>query len=121
MNRRLRAAVEILLRLVLALGLAFAPLAHALNMATLVVPIQAGASGGCPHHAKSAERPASAEQTQAGECCVKKGSACHCAMALALPTAFVATPSAAGSDHPVSAPRLAASLLPAPEPPPPRA
>ena len=43
------------------------------------------------------------------------------AMTIALPVTIALTIAASGSEHPVSVPRLAASLLPSPEPPPPRA
>lgn len=114
-----RAGLDLLLRLTLALGLVFSPLAQPLAMASLATP-QPASAGGCPHHAKSAQMQAAPEQPKPGECCFKKGSACHCAMAVALPTTTRALPVASGSDHPDSAPRLACSLLPTPEPPPPR-
>jgi hypothetical protein len=114
-KRRLRALLDTLIRLLLVLGLAVSPLAQPLAMAALMTPAapQAQADSGCPHHAKAA-------QPKPGDCCFKPGSACHCAMAAALPTAALPAPATGLSDHPVSAPRLTVSRLAAPEPPPPR-
>lgn len=117
MSRRIRAAFAALIRLMLVLGLACSPLAQPLAMAAPAAPQQA-AAGACPHHAKSAQ--SGPEQPKPGECCFKKGSACHCAMTVALPTSALPVTASASSDHPVSAPRLTSSILPAPEPPPPR-
>lgn len=119
MSRRIRAAFEALVRLMLVLGLAFSPLAQPMALAALATVPQESMAG-CPHHAKSAQLHASPEQPRPGDCCYKKGSPCHCAMTVALPATITLTIEAAASEHPVSAPRLAASLLPTPEPPPPR-
>jgi len=113
-----RSTLAILLRLILALGLAFSPLAQPLALAALATPQPAQVEGGCPHHAQAAN--ADSSQPRPGECCYKKGAACHCAMAAALPAATLPAPTPSLSDHPVSVPRLSASVLPAPEPPPPR-
>lgn len=118
MNRGLRATFDALIRLMVVLGLVCSPMAHALAMAAMTAPQTASASAGCPHHAKSAQ--ASPEPAKPGDCCVKKGSACHCAMAVALPTAALPAALSTPSEHPVSVPRLIASILPTPEPPPPR-
>lgn len=112
----MRAARALLLRLVLALGLVFSPLSQPLALASLAAPAPADGQGGCPHHAATAD----AEQPVPGECCYMKGAGCHCAMAVALPTMPMTMLAEAVSDHPVSAPVLAASSLPPPEPPPPR-
>jgi hypothetical protein len=116
-NRRIRAAFDALVRLMLVLGLACSPLAQPMAMAALAAP-QPETAAGCPHHSESAQ--VGSNQSKPGECCYQKGSPCHCAMALALPTSALPATAAAGSDHPVSAPRLIASILPSPEPPPPR-
>ena len=113
-----RSFLALLLRLILALGLAFSPLAQPMAMAALADAQPAQGSSGCPHHAQAAS--ADAGQPRPGECCYKKGSACHCAMAVALPAATLPAATPSLSDHPVSVPRLSASVLPAPEPPPPR-
>jgi hypothetical protein len=118
-NRRVRATLDILLRWVLALGIVFSPLSQPLAMASLAAPQQT-AAGGCPHHAKAAGHAGVADKAQPGGCCCKQGAACHCAMAVALPTMPLAFASGFLSDHPVSVPRLTLSRLPSPEPPPPR-
>ncbi|NTV95835.1 MAG: hypothetical protein HGA75_10520 [Thiobacillus sp.] len=115
--KTLRAALHALIRLFLVLGLACSPLAQPMALAALAAP-QAESTGGCPHHAK--QGLAGSHQGKPGDCCYKKGTPCHCAMTVALPTSFAPAFEAPSSDHPVSAPRLAASVLPAPEPPPPR-
>lgn len=114
-----RSFLAILLRLILALSLAFSPLAQPMAMAALADAQPAQVEGGCPHHAQAAN--ADSGQPRPGDCCYKKGAACHCAMAAALPASTLPAPAATPSDHPVSVPRLSASVLPAPEPPPPRA
>lgn len=115
---RTRTALVTLLRLVLALCLAFSPLAQPMAIAALAGPEEMNA---CPHHARAGMHAAGMLDTQPGECCCKKGSPCHCAMTVALPTSVVASFPPVQSAHPVTVPRLAASVLPAPEPPPPRA
>ena len=118
MNRPLNATFDALVRVMLVLALAFSPLAHPQAMAAAAP--QSKVVSACPHHAKSAQHPSGSNQTKPGECCYKKGSACHCAMAIALPTLAMATLPATLSEHPVSAPRLIASSLTTPETPPPR-
>lgn len=105
-----------LIRFLLVCGLACAPLAQPMAMAALAAPQADAAPSGCPHHAQAAPAPA-----KPGDCCYKKGSPCHCAMALALPTAALPMPAPTLSEPPHSAARLSVSRLPAPEPPPPRA
>jgi len=118
-TRPIRAAFEALVRTLLVLGLAFSPLAQPMALAALGSAPQA-AMAGCPHHADSMQNNTGPEQPKPGDCCYKKGSPCHCAMTVALPATITLTIEAAASEHPVTAPRLAASLLPTPEPPPPR-
>ena len=123
MNRHLRAAFDVLIRLMLVAGLAYTPLAQSFAMAAMAAPPtmsapQAEAAGGCPHHAEAPQ--ASPDQPQPGGCCAKKGAACHCAMTVALPTSALPAAPSTGSEHPVSVPRLTASVLPSPESPPPR-
>ena len=119
MKRRIRAAFEALVRTMLVLGLAFSPLAQPMALAALGSTPPA-VMAGCPHHAKSMQNQAGSEQPKPGDCCYKMGTPCHCAMTVALPVTLALTIEAAGSEHPVSVPRLVASLLPTPEPPPPR-
>lgn len=115
---RLRARLAVLIRLILALGLACAPLSQPMAMAALVAPAQAAATAGCPHHAQAAKAdPAPAKP---GDCCVKKGSPCHCAMAIALPTAALPMPAPALTEPPLARPAGTVSRLSAPETPPPR-
>lgn len=117
MNRHLRAAFDVLIRLMLVAGLAYTPLAQSFAMAAMAAP-PAKAESGCPHHAEAAQ--AATDQPQPGGCCAKKGAACHCAMTVALPTSALPAAPSTGSEHPVSVPRLTASVLPSPESPPPR-
>lgn len=112
MSRNLRGLLDLLLRLFLTLGLALSPLAHPLAMASLATQ-QPESVGACPHHAKS-------EQPKPGDCCFSNGTSCHCAMTVALPAPILSLAAQPASDHPLSIPRLAASRLPAQEPPPPR-
>jgi hypothetical protein len=117
-TKRLPAAFDVLIRLMLVLGLAYTPLAQAFAMAAMTSPQQESASV-CPHHAEAGK--ADSAPSKPGGCCAKKGSACHCAMTLALVSSTLPATSSASSDHPVSAPRLISSAQPAPESPPPRA
>lgn len=117
MRRRLRAALAAALRGALVLALACSPLAHPTALAALAVPAQAEPSGCCPHHAKAGH----AAPAQPGDCCFSPGSACHCAMAAALPAAALPALAPPPSDHPLAVPRLAAWPPRSPEPPPPRA
>ncbi|TCJ14757.1 hypothetical protein EZJ19_09250 [Parasulfuritortus cantonensis] len=119
MIRRLRAACLVLLRQFLVLALACSPLAQPMALAAAGEETAPAAMQGCPHHA--AMHVSGADHNKPGECPCKKGSPCHCAMTAALTTAIAATWTRTGSEHPVSVPRLALSVLPAPEPPPPRA
>lgn len=118
--KALRAALLALLRIVLVLGLASAPLGQPMALAALAAPLQDPAASGCPHHARSAQAAAGPFQVKPGECCHKKGSPCHCAMTVALPASGAPALAASTSDHPVSVPHLVTAILPSPEPPPPR-
>jgi hypothetical protein len=114
----LGATLTLLLRLILALGLAFSPLAQPLALAALAAPQPAQAEGGCHQHSQAGDTDAG--DASPGECCYQKGTVCHCAMALTLPAMSLPSAAPPVSDHPLSVPRLGASILPAPEPPPPR-
>lgn len=105
----MRDFLTILLRCVLALGLAFVPVANALNMAT----IAASQEEHPPCHAPVQQQPD-------GKCCHAAGQ-CHCAMSTCLPAAVAAvTPASTPSDHPQTARLLALGPSSVPETPPPR-
>lgn len=111
-----------LFRLLLIAGLVFSPLAQPFALASLATPQQdtpPAASGACPYHAATADAGHPSREAP-GRCCFKKGSACHCAMSVALPSMALPRPPEATTSHPLSAPLLSASNLPPPEPPPPR-
>lgn len=115
---RMQATFAALVRLFLVVGLACLPLSQPMALAALTTaPEQAElAVSACPHHAQGGQ----AEAGKAGSCCAAQGSSCHCAMALALPTAILPMLTQAISDHPVSVPRLAAGRIAIPDTPPPR-
>jgi len=119
-RRRLHATLAAALRAALVLALACSPLGQPMALAALAAPPQEPAAGGCTHHAQAAQPAAEPIETAPGGCCCKKGSSCHCAMTVALPTAAALALASPASDHPVAAPQLVAASLPSPEPPPPR-
>lgn len=99
----------LILYCVVALGLAFVPVANALNMAAIAAPQQP----------PSCHAPAKPLQHPDGKCCQTAGQ-CHCAMAVCLPTDFAApgrTPNP--SAHPQTACRFAVGQTAVPETPPP--
>lgn len=104
--------LTLLLRCALALGLAFTPVANALNMSRIA------------NHQEHRLPCHEVEQQQTGatdaSCCAPVGQ-CHCAMATCLPTevAIVPVPSAI-ADHPQTVRRLVLGLNALPETPPPR-
>ena len=105
----MRDFLAILLRCVLVLGLAFVPVANALNMAAMA----ADQDDRPPCHAPVQPPPD-------GKCC-KAASQCHCAMSACLPAEVAAaTPTLPCSDHPQTARRLALGPSATPETPPPR-
>jgi hypothetical protein len=115
----LRNACSALIRSLLIFGLAFLPLSQPMALAALAAPQQASAEH-CPHHDVGTQA-ADEHEAQPGDCCCMNGAPCHCAMTVALTTRFSLMIGAPVSEHPVSAPSLAASVLPSPESPPPRA
>lgn len=100
----------LILYCVLALGLAFVPVANALNMAAMAVPQEPLP----PCHA-----PAKPLPQPDGKCC-QTASQCHCAVAVCLPTDAAAHGRAPNpSAHPQTARRFVLGQTGAPETPPP--
>jgi hypothetical protein len=105
----MRDFLALFLRCALAFGLAFVPVANAVNMAAM----DAGREDRPPCHAP-------VQKHQDGKCS-HAASQCHCAMSACLPAELTsATPTPPPSDHPQTARRLALGLTSLPETPPPR-
>ena len=107
----MRVFLAILLRCVLALGLGFAPVANAFDMAAMMIDQE---------DAPPCHTPCPDQQNPAGECC-GGGGHCHCVMATALPVdqAVNASP-CMPSDHPQTIRQLTLHQSIVPDTPPPR-
>lgn len=107
-----RSFLILLLRCVLAFGLAFTPVANALNMSRMAVSQEAR----LPCH-----EPAQQQSEPADASCCASASQCHCAMATCLPADVAIVPLAfLLPDHPQTVRRLNLGLSSLPETPPPR-
>jgi hypothetical protein len=107
-----RSFLILVLRCVLAFGLAFTPVANALNMSRMAISQE----DRLPCH-----EPAQQQAEAADASCCPSPSQCHCAMATCLPAdvANVSSPSPL-PDHPQTVRRLTLGLSSLPETPPPR-
>lgn len=109
----LRVVLAVLVRLALAMGVAYLPVANAFDMAAMdVSPQDAPMPCHMPDHGKAAPD---------GKCCQGGGGHCHCAAASCLPASI----SLAGhpplpSDHPQTARALDLGAAAIPDTPPPR-
>lgn len=104
----MRAFLMLLLRCAVILGLAFVPMANALNMAAMAA-------------SQTADPPCHAPASQSDDTCCQAAGQCHCAMASclpAVPAGLVRFP--LPSDHPQTAHPLALGQNSVPETPPPR-
>ncbi len=119
----MRLVLILFLRIALALGLAFVPVANAFNMAAMMQGTEdedqappCHMSNHMPNH-----MPDHTQQSPDDKCCHGGGGHCHCAMATCLPTAGAGVARASlPSDHPQTAHSLALGFSTVPEPPPPR-
>ncbi len=127
MNRLIRTPFAVFLHLVLVFGLTLSPFAHALNLPMLPAPAQSTLEQDHTPPCHQGEAPAGIAElsadadTEAGHCCCKNGSVCHCAAAVALPAVSYNLAAPAAHAYSVSLPRFSLGNLPPPEPPPPRA
>jgi hypothetical protein len=108
----LRPAARFLLLASMVWGLALAPFAHALSMAAAMADAQQEAVSHC-HQSDSDNAPK-------GDCCCHKGSVCHCAVPVALPSGLPLTSSPVPAIYTVVSVAFLLHNLPPPEPPPPR-
>jgi hypothetical protein len=107
-----RCFLLLLLRSILALGLAFTPVANAVNMSKMT----ASQEDRFPCHEPSQQQADAADAS----CCDPAGQ-CHCAMATCLPAEVAVVPPAfVLPDHPQTVHRLVLGLPPLPDKPPPR-
>ncbi len=132
MNRFVHSAFARCLQIILALGVAIAPVAHALDMPVLSKPTDApaGQAVTMPCHSAPASRndaqamaaaePSESDTGDTGNCCCKKGSVCHCAMSIALPATFQSMALSPAHDYDIAFSTFSLGNLPPPEPPPPR-
>jgi hypothetical protein len=105
-------AARLLILVCMTWGLVLAPFAHALSMAAAMNASQQQAVSHC--HQSDGERP------PANDCCCHKGSVCHCAVPVALPSNLSLTLSDVPVIFPVAVESFLLHSLPPPEPPPPR-
>jgi hypothetical protein len=116
-KRLVRTLFQLILRQLLVLGLAFTPLAQPISLAAAAaMPASKSAApmmAGCHHHAHQ-------QPDESGGCCWKKGSACHCAMTVALPASPLPDAQFATFARPTSSRTMTVASLSPPEPPPPR-
>jgi hypothetical protein len=107
-----RCFLLLLLRSILALGLAFTPVANALNMSRMATSQEER----LPCHEAAPQQSESADAS-----CCDSGGHCHCAMATCLPAEVsVVPPAFVFPDHPQTVHRLTLGLPPLPDKPPPR-
>lgn len=114
----MRIVLILFLRIALALGLAFVPVANAFNMAAMMQSTED--EGQTPCH-MSNHAPNDTRQSPDNKCCHGGGGQCHCAMATCLPTAGAGIAHASlPSDHPQTARSLTLGFSSVPDTPPPR-
>lgn len=107
-----RSFLILALRCVLALGLAFTPVANALNMSRMAT----NQEDRLPCH-----EPAEQQADAADSSCCNSASQCHCAMATCLPADVAIVPPAfLLPEHPQTVRHLTLGLSSLPETPPPR-
>jgi hypothetical protein len=108
----MRLVLILFLRIILAMGLAFVPVANAFSMAQMAQSREDHPP--CHPHTHQHKSPES-------KCCHGAAGQCHCAMASCLPAAGdIVTRASLPSDHPQTARRLALGVSSIPETPPPR-
>lgn len=119
----MRAVLILFLRIALALGLAFVPVANAFNMAAMMQGTE-DEDQALPCHMLnhvSDHAPDDSQYSPDNKCCHGGGGQCHCAMATCLPTADTGVAHASlPSDHPQTARSLTLGFSSIPDTPPPR-
>lgn len=120
----MRRVLILFLRILLAFGLAFVPVANAFNMAAMTRCTE-GQDQAPSCHMSGHMSGHSSDHSQPGpdDKCGHGGTAhqCHCAMATCLPaTAVIVVRASLPSDHPQTARSLALGLSAIPDTPPPR-